>query len=369
MARTKEQQPPVQPETTTPAKQQTTSAPPPAEQAPIQFDPRVVGDLDDDNDSAADAESLRDSTASITSSILEYRNINGRKYQSSKTTEYWAPTDEKHIQGLDVSHQFTLMLMRDKLFLSPLAKSPQKILDVGTGTGIWAIDVADEYPSADVLGFDISAVQPSWIPPNCSFQIDDAQLDWTFKEGEFDFIHMRYLYGGIDDWSKLYRQAFRHVKPGAWVENTEIDLETRSENPKVSGDEGHIFKKWRNLFWEAGAKINRTFKIARDNQMEQKMREAGFVDIQHHQWKVPIGGWPRDPKFKQIGLYNGMFIDQSLDGFAVFPIGEILGWTFDEVTVLVNKMRLAIKDPKALPYYNVHTVIGRRPETVPAASD
>ncbi|KAH6989177.1 S-adenosyl-L-methionine-dependent methyltransferase [Ilyonectria sp. MPI-CAGE-AT-0026] len=261
------------------------------------------------------------------------------------------------------------MLMRDKLFMSPLTESPQKILDVGTGTGIWAIDMADEYPSAEVLGFDISAVQPSWVPPNCSFQIDDAQLDWTFKADEFDFIHMRYLYGGIDDWSKLYRQAFRHVKPGGWVENTEIDLETRSENPKVSGDEGHIFKKWRNLFWEAGEKINRTFKIARDNQMENKMREAGFVDIQHHQWKVPIGGWPRDPKLKQIGLYNGMFIDQSLDGFAVFPIGEILGWTFDEVTVLVSKMRLAIKDPKALPYYNVHTVIGRRPETAPAASD
>ncbi|KAL6412121.1 putative sam dependent protein [Ilyonectria robusta] len=198
--------------------------------------------------------------------------------------------------------------------------------------------MADEYPSAEVLGFDISAVQPSWVPPNCSFQIDDAQLDWTFKGDEFDFIHMRYLYGGIDDWSKLYRQAFRHVKPGGWVENTEIDLETRSENPKVSGDEGHIFKEWRNLFWEAGEKINRTFKIARDNQMEQKMREAGFVDIQHHQWKVPIGGWPRDPKLKQIGLYNGMFIDQSLDGFAVFPIGEILGWTFDEVTVLTTSI-------------------------------
>ncbi|KAK7416831.1 hypothetical protein QQZ08_011854 [Neonectria magnoliae] len=345
------------------------ASPPADQQETIQFDPRVVGHLEDDNDSSADVDSLRDSTTSITSSILEYRSINGRKYQSSKTTEYWAPTDEKHIEGLDVSHQFTLMLMEDKLFQAPLSDSPQKILDVGTGTGIWAIDIADEYPSAKVLGFDISAVQPSWVPPNCSFQIDDAQLDWTFKPNEYDFIHMRYLYGAIDNWDKLYRQAFTHVRPGGWVENTEIDLETRSENPKVSDDPDHIFKKWCNLFWEAGDKIGRTFKIARDGQMEQKMREAGFVDIQHRQWKVPIGGWPRDPKLKQIGLYNGMFIDQSLDGFAVFPIGEILGWTFEEVTVLVSQMRLAIKDPKALPYYNVHTVIGRKPDTVPAATN
>ncbi|KAK7403800.1 hypothetical protein QQX98_010442 [Neonectria punicea] len=265
----------------------------------------LFGDLEDDNDSSADVDSLRDSTASITSSILEYRNINGRKYQSSNTTEY--------------CHQFTLMLMEDELFQAPLSDSPQKILDVGTGTGIWAIDIADEYPSAEVLGFDISAVQPSWVPPNCSFQIDDAQLDWTFKPNEYDLIHMRYLYGGIDNWDKLYLQAFTHVRPGGWVENTEIDLETRSENPKVADDPSHIFKKWCNLFWEAGDKIGRTFKIAREGQMEQKMREAGFVDVQHRQWKVPIGGWPQDPK--------------------------------------------------ALPYYNVHTVIGRKPETAPAATN
>jgi hypothetical protein len=66
-------------------------------------DPNIVGDLDDDNDSSLDVDSLRESTASIESSILEYRSIHGRKYQSSKTTEYWAPTDEKHIEGIDIS--------------------------------------------------------------------------------------------------------------------------------------------------------------------------------------------------------------------------------------------------------------------------
>ncbi|UZP39768.1 hypothetical protein NXS19_007584 [Fusarium pseudograminearum] len=52
-----------------------------------------------------------------------------------------------------------------------------RILDVGTGTGMWAIDMADEHPSDKVIGIDISAVQPAFVPPNCIFQIDDAQLD------------------------------------------------------------------------------------------------------------------------------------------------------------------------------------------------
>lgn len=214
-------------------------------------------------------------------------------------------------------------------------------------------DVADEYPGAAVIGFDISAVQPSWIPPNCSFQIDDAQLDWTFKPDYFDLVHIRYLYGGIDDWAKLYRQAFTHTKPGGWFQNVEIDLETRSENSQIPEKDAELFKRWRDLFWNAGDKIGRTFKIARDGQMEKLAKEVGFVDVVHKQWKVPIGGWPKDPKLKSIGLYNGLFIDQSLDGSAVFPIGEILGWTQEEVTVLVAQMRKAIHDPRTLPFYVV----------------
>jgi hypothetical protein len=213
--------------------------------------------------------------------------------------------------------------------------------------------MADAYPSAEVIGTDISPIQPSWIPPNCVFQIDDAQLDWTFKEDHFDFIHIRGLYGGIEDWQKLYKQSYKHVKPGGWFESVEIDIETRSENPSVANDETHIFKKWCKLFWDAGDKIGRTFRIARDGRMEKYIREAGFVDVVHKQWKVPIGGWPQNPKLKQIGFCNGHFIDQSLDGFAVFPIGEILGWSYDEVMVLVASMREAIRDRKSLPYFNV----------------
>jgi SAM-dependent methyltransferase len=213
--------------------------------------------------------------------------------------------------------------------------------------------MADEFPSAEVIGTDISPVQPRWVPPNCAFQIDDAQLEWTFKEDYFDLIHIRHLYGGIDDWPKLYRQAFRHCKPGGWIENIEIDIETRSENPNINEDQAHIFKKWCQLFWDAGDKLNRSFRIARDGRMEDYIKAAGFVDIVHKQWKVPIGGWPHDPKLKQVGLYNGLFIDQSLDGFAVYPIGEVLGWSHEEVEVLVGKMRATIRDPKSLPYFNM----------------
>ncbi|KZL77266.1 UMTA protein [Colletotrichum tofieldiae] len=242
-----------------------------------------------------------------------------------------------------VRHHYTWMLMDNRLFAAPVEKVRRlKVLDIGTGTGIWAIDVADEFPDAEVIGTDISAVQPNWAPPKCIFQIDDAQSD-------------------IDDWQRLYNQAFAHLKPGGWVENMEFDIQTRSENPAIENDPTHIHKRWSTFFWEAGDIHGRSFCIAQDDRMEKYMRQAGFVDVQRRIYKVPIGGWPKDPKLKQIGYHSGLFMDQSLDGWALLPIGEILGWTYEEVVVLVSEMRKALQDAKSLPYFNFHLVFGRKP--------
>jgi methylase of polypeptide subunit release factors len=85
----------------------------------------------------------------------------------------------------------------------------QKVLDLGTGTGIWAIDFADQYPSAVVTGTDLSPIQPTWVPPNIKFEIEDFNDEWTFELDEFDYIHLRSLYGCVPDWPEFYRKAYR----------------------------------------------------------------------------------------------------------------------------------------------------------------
>ncbi|KAH0612389.1 uncharacterized protein H6S33_010441 [Morchella sextelata] len=165
---------------------------------PIEVDPLLEGDSD------------------ATSSTSDY--------ESGST--YAFPNDETEQERLDIIHHTYSMLIDDKLHLAPIGLNPQRILDIGTGTGIWAIDVAERYPSAEVIGTDLSPIRPSWhvyqfflareqrpnfsrVPPNVSFQIDDAESEWTFGESSFDFVHMRHLNGSIKDWQALLNQAFK----------------------------------------------------------------------------------------------------------------------------------------------------------------
>lgn len=70
---------------------------------------------------------------------------------------------QKELERLDVTHQMLKICLSDKLYLAPIAdKMKGRVLDLGTGTGIWAIEFADEHPDAEILGTDISPNQPSW---------------------------------------------------------------------------------------------------------------------------------------------------------------------------------------------------------------
>ena len=72
-----------------------------------------------------------------------------------------APTPQPELDRLDLKHHIMMLLSDGHLHLAPLV-NPEKVLDIGTGTGIWAIQMGDQYPESTVIGTDLSPVQPSW---------------------------------------------------------------------------------------------------------------------------------------------------------------------------------------------------------------
>ena len=86
------------------------------------------------------------------------------------------PNDEDEQTRLQMLHSVFMYLFNQRLTTVPL-NNPTKILDVGTGTGDWAMAMGDEYPEAEIVGTDIAKIQPSAVPLNVFFEIDDAEED------------------------------------------------------------------------------------------------------------------------------------------------------------------------------------------------
>lgn len=164
-------------------------------------------------------------------------------------------------------------------------------------------DFADQHPAAEVIGTDISPIQPQWIPPNlrlyvvvvtrarCKYpglttcsEIEDCTSEWTFQPNAFDYIHARYLVGSIIDWTALFKEAFKCLKPGGWFESFE-------GSPHMVSDDGSVPEKsaisqWGKFFEEGGKKMGRSFLIIHEGTQRKAMEEAGFVDIQEWEYKV-----------------------------------------------------------------------------------
>lgn len=128
--------------------------------------------FDDDDDEDAYAASTSTSyLTSIASDIRRGIEENGRLYAAYGMHKAWLPIDDAELDRNDLQHCKLTLLLEDKLFIAPIGDNPQNILDLGTGSGIWAMDVADTYPSAAVIGVDLAPTQPSMIPPNVHFEV------------------------------------------------------------------------------------------------------------------------------------------------------------------------------------------------------
>ncbi|KAF5023095.1 hypothetical protein F66182_4852 [Fusarium sp. NRRL 66182] len=336
------------------------------EQNQDQDDDDEAIDTDEDGHSDSDLDSalgsnLADSTYSLSSSIFAYRTMHGRTYHSERgTASYWASNDEQASDSLDIAHHFTLLLLEDKLHLAPLKPDIQRVLDIGTGTGIWAIDFADEHPSVEVVGTEISPIQPSWVPSNLRLEIEDCNDSWTFRPDSFDFIHMRFMLGSITDWTATFKEAYTSCAPGGWVESYEVCSTMESDDDSIP--DGTAMKRWGEVFEEGGRRAGRSFSIIQEDTQRRSMEEAGFVNIHVEDLKAPVGGWHAEQRLKQVGHYMQAALERDYEGYLLFLACELLGWTEDQVRVFCAQLRREVRSGQHHPYFKQRIVYGQKPE-------
>ena len=137
------------------------------------------------------------------STDYEYRTKGDRTYRISPFTHayivrfhrvekstYPLPNDEKEHKRLDDLQLACRELLGGNVF-APISSTPTNILDVGTGSGAWCVDVAKQFPTATVSGLDLSPIHRSDAPQNCHFVVGDLNEGLKFETGSMDLVHSR----------------------------------------------------------------------------------------------------------------------------------------------------------------------------------
>ncbi|KAK5080418.1 hypothetical protein LTR05_008667 [Lithohypha guttulata] len=300
---------------------------------------------------------LKSGLTSLSSSAYDYQYENGRRYHAYHPGQYLLPNDENEQERLDAMH-YVFQLVLDPGLCCTELNNPLKILDVGTGTGIWAIDMGDLYPSAQVIGTDLSPIQPNWIPPNVSFQVDDATDPWAFPKESFDFIHARSLAGSIQDWPALIRKAYEHLKPGGRIEFSEARMRFRYDDNTYS--QTSTTRWWMSEF----------DKIARENNLDfdafprfgNSFRQAGFTSVVEGERPCPIGLWPKHKKLKEVGgVFKAQLIGSALDSYSLALFTRLGGWSGVETHAFLAEVRKELAERRMHLYTHCSFAVGQKP--------
>ena len=85
---------------------------------------------------------------------------------------------------------------------------------------------------------------------------------------------------------------YSHLTPGGWVEFQDFDLHNYSQDNSIPPDNKVL--EWYNLLMEGCEKIGRT--ASPGQHLESWVRDAGFTNIHHKTFKLPLGAWPKDER-------------------------------------------------------------------------
>jgi SAM-dependent methyltransferase len=215
--------------------------------------------------------------------------------QFDNSGSYVLPTDRREIKRYDFQHWALYMLFRGRLHFAPISPASHplaKILDVGTGSGRWAIAMATHFPEGAVWGVDAHLPPPDItgpLPRNCFLHHGDVLEGLRFQtlpSGLFDLVHQRMIQFGIPRvrWFSVIQELLRVCKVGGWLNLMEIlgivtDADYVPSMARVCAIAAEVAWRGKHVDITAGAHL------------ADLLWAAGCADVRSTVFNVPLGPW------------------------------------------------------------------------------
>ncbi|KAK7947887.1 uncharacterized protein PG986_008773 [Apiospora aurea] len=286
-------------------------------------------------------------------SIVEPESVqgeNGRLYNGYREGKYFLPNDPDR---LDLQHQGLKILLGDRLFLAPI-KDPKYVLDLATGTGIWPIDFAELFPNAQVIGTDLSQIQPDHKPPNVTFVREDSEEEWCYDH-KFDYIHARAVVTCFDNPKGVMEKAFENLSPGGYLEY----LDCYGISGCLDGTlKGTGLEKLGTYCVQGAAASGRDLMVA--TRYKEWLEEIGFVDVVERKLAWPYGAWAKSRRLKLAGLFCQRDFYDGVSGIAHVMLKRA-GMSNEEIEAQIAEFRSNLVDPAIHAYLPTVAIYGRKP--------
>jgi len=207
-----------------------------------------------------------------------------------------------------------------------------------------------------VLGIDVSPLQPTVVPPNLTFRIQDASEEWI---EQFDYIHMRDV-AWIRDFPLILEHAYNNLTPGGWIEFQEPN-HSPSRSEYVLRTPSAMLTFWQTV--GEGLKRMDT-NLGNVEKLKDMLSDIGFVNVKEEVIEIPFGAWHENGELNSIGrIYEEAWL-QNLEGLALRPLSKLDGWDQSSFKQFVERVRQMHKEPRAhknecIQFY---VVCGQKPE-------
>lgn len=155
---------------------------------------------------------------------------------------------------------------------------------------------------------------------------------WEYSQ-RFDYIHTRATAGCWASFEKqVAEQALATLEPGGWFESQEMDSVVACDDGTLDPNGPMI--RWFQELTMAGEGCDRSFVLGAT--LKDVYERVGFVDVQQRIFKIPINGWAKDERFKELGRMWEKNIATGLSGFSLRMFNRAYGRSPAEIEVSMD---------------------------------